>query len=100
MKKDWATEKSRVTNGVNSSTRNSLIGVSDISFRGCTGRGGGVVREDGLGHENHQLTIVLRAFLRERHCGARGPGKNSVELPTQPHFVNVSIFKTIAETLR
>jgi len=31
-KKDWATEKSRVTNGVNSSTRNSLIGVSDISF--------------------------------------------------------------------
>lgn len=38
-KKDWATEKSRVTNGVNSSTRNSLIGVSDISFRRCTERG-------------------------------------------------------------
>lgn len=66
-KKDRATEKSRVTNGVNSSTRNSLIGVSDISFRG--GRGGGArngeTRGDGLGHENHQLTIVLRAFLRE-----------------------------------
>jgi len=39
-KKDWATEKSRVTNGVNSSTRNSLIGVSDISFRWCMERGG------------------------------------------------------------
>jgi len=81
LKKDWATEKSRVTNGVNSSTRNSLIGVSDISFREMQRERG--VREREPGHENHQLTIVLRVFLRERHCSARRAGKNSVELPTR-----------------
>lgn len=60
-KKNCATKKSRVTNGVNSSTRNSLIGVPDISFRGCMERGGKdeagerEERDDGLGHENHQL---------------------------------------------
>jgi len=85
-KKDWATGKSRVTNGVNSSTRNSLIGVSAISFWGgrCTERG------RRAGSRNHQLTIVLRAFLRERHCGARGPEKSRAA--NASHFVNISIF--------